>query len=103
MQAGGQELKKNPKNHGICTNLSSDLEKYVEEITSPKYYDSSIGWIAEHKHECEGVNWPVALPSEIVLAGRVMVKSIEQKKHSSNTSNLIETLVIQYFIWYTYI
>lgn len=92
MQAGGQELRNNSKNHGICKNLSSDLEKYVAGITLPKDSDSNIEWIAEHKHECKGVNWPAVLPPEIVLAGRVMVKSVEQKKHSCNASNLMDTL-----------
>ncbi|XP_034912260.1 uncharacterized protein [Populus alba] len=33
----------------------------------------------EHKHECLGVNWPVILPSDIVLAGRILVKSTSQR------------------------
>lgn len=102
MQAGGQELRNNSKNHGICKNLSSDLEKYVAGITLPKDSDSNIEWIAEHKHECKGVNWPAVLPPEIVLAGRVMVKSVEQKKHSCNASNLMDTLVIPFFMLYAY-
>ncbi|XP_034703875.1 SET and MYND domain-containing protein 4 isoform X2 [Vitis riparia] len=96
MQAGGQELRNNSKNHGICTNLSSDLEKYVAGITLPKDSDSNIEWIVEHKHECKGVNWPAVLPPEIVLAGRVMVKSVEQKKHSCNASNLMDTLELSH-------
>ncbi|RVW81342.1 hypothetical protein CK203_038151 [Vitis vinifera] len=92
MQAGGQELRNNSKNHGICKNLSSDLEKYVAGITLPKDSDSNIEWIAEHKHECKGVNWPAVLPPEIVLAGRVMVKSVEQK-------NILAMLLTSWTLW----
>ncbi|XAR66066.1 Histone-lysine N-methyltransferase [Bertholletia excelsa] len=37
----------------------------------------------EHKHECHGVHWPAVLPSDIVLAARILAKSVEQKLHSS--------------------
>ncbi|KAJ6708519.1 TETRATRICOPEPTIDE REPEAT (TPR)-LIKE SUPERFAMILY PROTEIN [Salix viminalis] len=33
----------------------------------------------EHKHECLGVNWPAILPTDIVLAGRILVKSTTQR------------------------
>ncbi|KAF5188619.1 Kinesin-like protein kin-12e [Thalictrum thalictroides] len=52
----------------------------------------SNGEIPEHRHECEGVNWPRVLPSEIILAGRVLVKSMEQRKHHSETTKPIEAL-----------
>ncbi|KAI3751624.1 hypothetical protein L2E82_22715 [Cichorium intybus] len=46
------------------------LEKYVESVIKESVIIKQNG---EHKHEC-GVNWPAALPSETVLAGRVIVK-----------------------------
>ncbi|XP_043706247.1 SET and MYND domain-containing protein 4 isoform X2 [Telopea speciosissima] len=96
VQAGGQ-FGSCPNNPSIPEKISKDLERYMAEITvaSNSGYivgDANIEYLTEHKHECGGVHWPVVLPSEIVLAGRVLVKSIEQRKHSSWTSKPIESL-----------
>eukprot|EP01018_Ginkgo_biloba_P033794 Gb_38860 [translate_table: standard] len=47
----------------------------------------------EHKHECGGMSWAAVLPTEVVLAGRIFIKSIEKKtsfghsqEHSINMS-----------------
>ena len=45
----------------------------------------------EHKHECLGVNWPAILPTDIVLAGRILVKSTTQR--CSTESNALCDLV----------
>ncbi|KAH8484633.1 hypothetical protein H0E87_026405 [Populus deltoides] len=59
------------------------------ESTTSRYspLDSNpIECFPEHKHECLGVNWPAILPSDIVLAGRILVKSTSQRcSTESNT------------------
>ncbi|CAH1445465.1 unnamed protein product [Lactuca virosa] len=61
--------------------IDFDLEKYVESVTKSNV---NINQTDEHKHEC-GANWSAALPSEIVLAGRVIVKYIKQQGHFGNS------------------
>ncbi|XP_072963052.1 histone-lysine N-methyltransferase ASHR1 isoform X1 [Typha angustifolia] len=46
--------------------------------------------VPEHRHECGGTHWSAVLPSDIVLAGRIMAKCIA--KRSSEVSNSAETL-----------
>ncbi|GKG30393.1 hypothetical protein Tco_0420291, partial [Tanacetum coccineum] len=74
IHARGQELQYDTKNHEIGLELSTDLEKYVAIVTKATVNDANIKQNAKHRHEC-GVNWPATLPAEIVLAGRVIVKS----------------------------
>uniref|UniRef100_A0A5B7BBN2 Putative SET and MYND domain-containing protein 4 isoform X1 n=1 Tax=Davidia involucrata TaxID=16924 RepID=A0A5B7BBN2_DAVIN len=92
IQAGGQKLGKISKNYGIHEKFSGDLEKYIADIMLANVSGSNIECIAEHRHECQGVHWPAILPSEIVLAGRVLVKSIQQQRHYKDVSNLMGTL-----------
>ncbi|XP_022749266.1 uncharacterized protein LOC111298827 [Durio zibethinus] len=58
----------------------------------PLYCSQHCQVRAEHKHECQGVHWPAILPSDVVLAGRVVVKSLEQKGQFTEVPNLLETL-----------
>ncbi|KAJ4971185.1 hypothetical protein NE237_004284 [Protea cynaroides] len=95
-QSGGH-IGSSPNNSSVFENISKDVEKYLAEITLASNLGyivagANIDRITEHKHECGGVHWPVVLPSEIVLAGRILVKSIEQRKQSSWTTKLIESL-----------
>lgn len=92
IRAGGQALRNFPQNNSIHENVSDDLEHYVAQITLANNSDSNVECFTEHKHECQGVHWAAVLPSEIVLAGRVLVKSIEQRRHSVDFSNLLGTL-----------
>lgn len=92
-QAGGKIFQNNPKNHGIHENLSNNLEKHVAEVTLVADSEIDTEHIPEHKHECQGVHWPAILPSEIVLAGRVLVKSLIERRGSLDYSNLSETMV----------
>ncbi|TYK20651.1 SET and MYND domain-containing protein 4 isoform X1 [Cucumis melo var. makuwa] len=48
--------------------------------------------VHEHKHECDGVHWPAILPSEIVLAGRIVAKFIAQRGVFADASNLVDML-----------
>lgn len=78
-------------NHGIEGNLSDNLDRYISEI--PLSHDSGPDAdIPEHKHECQGVHWPAILPSDIVLAGRVLIKSLAQRSLADIT-NFAEMLV----------
>ncbi|KAJ0753092.1 putative chromatin remodeling SET family [Helianthus annuus] len=88
IHARGQDRQFHTKKHDIGFNLSSDLENYVASVTKAIDDGVNIKHHAEHKHEC-GVNWPIALPAEIVLAGRVIVKSIEQNKHFGESSSIV--------------
>ncbi|KAJ9545735.1 hypothetical protein OSB04_025442 [Centaurea solstitialis] len=76
------------KNHELGVDLSSDLEKYVESVTKASVDGGLVEQIGEHKHEC-GVNWPAALPTEIVLAGRVIMKSIAQHRCFDKSSPIV--------------
>lgn len=82
-----------PNNQRIHENLSADLEKYIAETTLNVDSETDTEHIPEHKHECKGVHWPAVLPSEIVLAGRVLVKSIIKRRGSTDIFNLREILV----------
>ncbi|GJT97775.1 SET and MYND domain-containing protein 4 isoform X1 [Tanacetum coccineum] len=88
IHARGQDLPYDTKNHEIGAELSSDLEKYVASVTKETVNDANIKQNAEHRHEC-GLNWPAALPAEIVLAGRVIVKSIEQHGKFGQSSTIV--------------
>lgn len=72
-----------PRNIGVRANLSDDLLKYISDVITAGVFGSSSEDYTEHNHECGGAHWPLVLPSEIVLAGRVIVKYIEQQRHSS--------------------
>ncbi|KZV30020.1 SET and MYND domain-containing protein 4-like [Dorcoceras hygrometricum] len=75
---GSFEHKKQPE---FLRNITDDLEDYVRNVTSLSITSSELGYDAEHKHECQGVLWPAVLPSDVVLAGRVLVKHIQQQSY----------------------
>ncbi|KAH9325599.1 hypothetical protein KI387_005777, partial [Taxus chinensis] len=45
---------------------------------------------SEHKHECGGMSWAAVLPTEVILAARMFIKSMEKKSngyfHDRSTS-----------------
>lgn len=55
-------------------------------------YELKIDDVTEHQHECQGVHWPAVLPSEIVLAGRVLAKFLS-KSSSGDITIFVEKLV----------
>jgi SET and MYND domain-containing protein 4 len=80
---------------GLELNQAMGLAKL--SITSTSCKPSSSRQIAEHKHECEGVHWAAVLPSDIVLAGRIMSWYIEKRMLAGKGSamsgpNLVNTL-----------
>ncbi|KAK9075393.1 hypothetical protein SSX86_003716 [Deinandra increscens subsp. villosa] len=90
IHARGQDHQSHTKNHDTGFDLSSDLENYVASVTKAIVNGVNIKQKqnCEHKHEC-GVNWPAVLPAEIVLAGRIIVKSIEQNRHFGESSTIV--------------
>lgn len=99
LQASGRTYGKCPSNIYINANHSNNLEECVTEITAGgDVVDQKLECIPEHKHECQGVNWPTVLPTDIVLAGRVVMKSMAQKGHFKEIPNIWETLVYPFSI-----
>nr|GME07068.1 SET and MYND domain-containing protein 4 isoform X1 [Ipomoea batatas] len=90
--SGGKEFCKTLGKVSRHNELPDELEKYISECVSIGYSGPRTEDIAEHRHECEGVHWPAVLPSEVVLAGRVLVKFLGQQKDSSGFSNLLTVL-----------
>ncbi|XP_027339263.1 SET and MYND domain-containing protein 4 isoform X2 [Abrus precatorius] len=74
VQASGQMFRIFHENNDILKNLSSDLGEYAAEVIQCSVSELEIKDITEHKHECQGVHWPMVLPSEIVLAGRILAR-----------------------------
>ncbi|GAB4827732.1 hypothetical protein Ancab_034618 [Ancistrocladus abbreviatus] len=72
--------------------LSGDLQEYFLTITSENDSDASIECFAEHQHECHGAHWSTVLPSDIALAGQILVKAMKLKNNSGEASNFIENL-----------
>ncbi|KAK4273796.1 hypothetical protein QN277_017124 [Acacia crassicarpa] len=85
IQAGGQMFKIKPEDHGIFNSLPSDLGAYATGIILGNGSKHEIEDIPEHKHECQGVHWSIVLPSEIVLAGRVLAKFFHKSAYEDIT------------------
>ncbi|XP_017984570.1 PREDICTED: SET and MYND domain-containing protein 4 isoform X1 [Theobroma cacao] len=92
VRAGGQIHFNYSNKVDICEKMSSSIEEYIADKTVGSNFDPKLECIPEHKHECQGVHWPAILPSDVVLAGRVVVKSIEQKEQFIEVPNFLETL-----------
>ncbi|KAL0304001.1 UNVERIFIED_CONTAM: hypothetical protein Sradi_6268200 [Sesamum radiatum] len=78
LQAGGQEFSKYKSKYEFPEDLSDVLEQYIRTVTSPGILSSNVEH-AEHRHECLGMHWPAVLPSDVILAGRILVKHIQQQ------------------------
>ncbi|KAL4012005.1 hypothetical protein IC575_029074 [Cucumis melo] len=92
IQAGGPMLRNVSDIQDIFKNLSDDLRTYIQEITLCSFSELRTENVHEHKHECDGVHWPAILPSEIVLAGRIVAKFIAQRGVFADASNLVDML-----------
>ncbi|XWS65654.1 hypothetical protein CRYUN_Cryun05aG0132200 [Craigia yunnanensis] len=92
VRAGGQIHVNYSSKINICEKKSNCIDEYIPDITVGSHFDPKLECIPEHKHECQGVHWPAILPSDVVLAGRVVVKSIQQKGQFTEVPNLLETL-----------
>ncbi|XVE90927.1 hypothetical protein DITRI_Ditri20bG0115000 [Diplodiscus trichospermus] len=92
VRAGGKIRISYSSETNICKKNSDSIGEYVPDITVDSNFDPKLECIPEHKHECQGVHWPAILPSDVVLAGRVVVKSMEQKGQYTEVPNFLETL-----------
>ncbi|KAK8620838.1 hypothetical protein V6N13_067299 [Hibiscus sabdariffa] len=91
MQAGGQ-IHVNYSSKINIHKKKSNCSEECPDINGGNNCDPKLDHIPEHKHECQGVHWPAILPSDVVLAGRVLVKSMEQKGQFTDVPNLSEIL-----------
>ncbi|XP_017253346.1 uncharacterized protein LOC108223538 isoform X2 [Daucus carota subsp. sativus] len=92
VQATGQKAGSVSKSRHNHISLSGDLEKYIADITLSDFCTEQTEHNSEHRHECRGVNWPLVLPSEIVLAGRILMKLVKQARHIGGSSSVVENL-----------
>eukprot|EP00268_Persea_americana_P069527 TRINITY_DN9890_c0_g1_i10.p1 TRINITY_DN9890_c0_g1~~TRINITY_DN9890_c0_g1_i10.p1 ORF type:complete len:804 (-),score=133.22 TRINITY_DN9890_c0_g1_i10:707-3118(-) len=97
-RAGGVRSRGNQHSDTKFENIAVDLQKYVASInlSGGTEVDANLGAIgkeiAEHRHECGGIHWSAVLPPEIVLAGRILAKSIETRRCLGETFTHVEDL-----------
>ncbi|KAG5616403.1 hypothetical protein H5410_016227 [Solanum commersonii] len=89
IQAGAPKFDKSSNSFSGLEGLADDLKNYMSDVVLAGASTLDTGHIAEHRHECHGFHWPLILPSEVVLAGRILVKVIEQNRRASADSNLV--------------
>lgn len=72
-------------------NLSRDILNYVADVIS----DDKIRCkgVPEHRHECGGTHWSAVLPTDVVLAGRIVAQEKEKRRLSGVDSSLVNSLV----------
>ncbi|KAJ0235553.1 Uncharacterized protein HA466_0263700 [Hirschfeldia incana] len=92
IQSGGMLSTNEMDKNQIFQNLPGDIVEHVKGVTSAVRYYSQAECVQEHQHECRGANWPAVLPSDAVLAGRVIMKLINQGETAMDLSNLQEIL-----------
>ncbi|KAL3341809.1 hypothetical protein AABB24_026035 [Solanum stoloniferum] len=89
IQAGAPKFDKSSNSFSGLEGLADDLKNYMSDVVLEGASTLDTGHIAEHRHECHGFHWPLILPSEVVLAGRILVKVIKQNRRASADSNLV--------------
>lgn len=82
VQAGGEQILQTSRNLPIDDKLADDLKNYISDVIFVEFSRPHVKKFTEHGHECQGVHWPAVLPSDVVLAGRVLAKYIEQQRNS---------------------
>ncbi|KAF3584952.1 hypothetical protein F2Q69_00030163 [Brassica cretica] len=92
IQSGGMLSTNEMDKNSIFHNLPDDIVDHIKGVTSAVRYYSETECVQEHQHECRGANWPAVLPSDAVLAGRVIMKLINQGETAMDLSNLHEKL-----------
>ncbi|QCE15420.1 SET and MYND domain-containing protein 4 [Vigna unguiculata] len=95
IRAGGQMFRIYPEENVTFKKMPSDLGEYASEVIQSNDSEQEIEDITEHKHECRGVHWPVVLPSEIVLAGRILARFLLNST-SDNIINFVERLELSH-------
>ncbi|KAL0706518.1 hypothetical protein Bca4012_072944 [Brassica carinata] len=92
IQSGGMLSTNEMDKNSIFHNLPDDIVDHIKGVTSAVRYYSETECLQEHQHECRGANWPAVLPSDAVLAGRVIMKLINQGETAMDLSNLHDKL-----------
>ncbi|KAL0700347.1 hypothetical protein Bca4012_056469 [Brassica carinata] len=92
IKSGGIQSTNKMDRNQIFQNLPDDIVEHIKDVTSAVRYYSETESVQEHQHECRGANWPAVLPSDAVLAGRVIMKLINQGETAMDLSNLQEKL-----------
>ncbi|WCJ34891.1 Tetratricopeptide repeat (TPR)-like superfamily protein [Euphorbia peplus] len=95
LQASGETISYYKMEEGIDESLPKNVKEHIADVTSSTVSELNFECFFEHKHECHGLHWPAVLPSDMVLAGRMIAKTIFQKRASMG-SNLLETLDLSY-------
>ncbi|WJX40674.1 hypothetical protein P8452_28123 [Trifolium repens] len=95
IKAGGEMFRISTEDSNIHKNLPGDIGKYAAEVIQYNDCEQKIDDVTEHKHECQGVHWPAVLPSEIVLAGRVLAKFLS-KSLSGDIASFVEKLELSH-------
>ncbi|XP_058786654.1 uncharacterized protein LOC131661214 [Vicia villosa] len=95
IKAGGQMFRISTEDNHILKNLPCDLGEYAAEVIQYKDCEQKIDDVTEHQHECQGVHWSAVLPSEIVLAGRVLAKFLS-KSSSEDITSFVEKLELSH-------
>jgi hypothetical protein len=67
-------------------------------ITSASCKSPRSKLFAEHKHECGGAHWAAVLPTDVVLAGRIMARSIEKMMLSGKSFAISSPNLVKYLI-----
>lgn len=102
VQAGGEDFTKYKANYGFKLDLCDDLEQHMRNVTSPGISGSDVKQFAEHRHECQGMHWPAVFPSDVVLAGRILVKHIEEQSFGGLGHKVHRILVFLYLFFHLY-
>ncbi|PKI76469.1 SET and MYND domain-containing protein 4 [Punica granatum] len=79
VKAGGRILRNRKAAIGNHGDIPRDLKIYIEDVTTEKINEKNLGQFQEHEHECSGANWAAVLPPELVLAGRIIVKALQER------------------------
>ncbi|CAI8598663.1 unnamed protein product [Vicia faba] len=95
IKAGGQAFRISTEDNHILKNLPRDLGEYAAEVIQYNDCEQKLDDVTEHQHECQGVHWPAVLPSEIVLAGRVLAKFLS-KSSSGDITSFVEKLELSH-------
>lgn len=80
LKAGGHQSRNNVEEVSLHVEVPTEIENHIREVTSDNWEEKIPEHFAEHRHECLDANWPAVLPHEVVLAGRVVVKSLVQRR-----------------------
>ncbi|KAK3428475.1 hypothetical protein EUGRSUZ_E00005 [Eucalyptus grandis] len=80
LKAGGHQSRNNVEEVSLHVEVPTEIENHIREVTSENWEEKIPEHFPEHRHECLDANWPAVLPHEVVLAGRVVVKSLVQRR-----------------------